>query len=382
LIVINGDKSNDLISYEEMMEKCDELDEITPREDDDTAVIMYTSGTTGKPKGVMLTHGNYAGYFTSDFYEPYFGSNARALVALPMNHVFGLNIMIVLCWKYRGTAILQERFEPLNALRDIEKYRVTFCPMVPTMYLMILAAPEMSSYDTTSVRTWLTGSAPFPVEKIHEVEKRLGGVLVNNYGLTESLEGASQTLSGIRKPGSVGQAAPGIKVKIMNKKGQELSAGQNGEICIKGWSVMKGYLNKPEATAQTLINGWLHTGDVGFLDDDGHLFVTDRIKDMVIRGGENIYSIEVENAIYKHPGIAEACVIGLPDKIYGEEVYAFVRLRPDCDATEMEIMAEVQKHVAKFKCPKKISLWHELPKTRTGKIDKKSIREKAMKEIS
>jgi acyl-CoA synthetase (AMP-forming)/AMP-acid ligase II len=179
-------------------------------------------------------------------------------MALPMNHAFGLNILIVLCWKYAGTTILQERFEPLTALRDIEKYRRTFCPMVPTMYLMILAAPELSSYDTTSVRTWLSDSAPFPVEKIREVE----------------------------------------------------------------------------------------------------------------------------NAFFKHPSIAEACVIGLPDTKYGEDVYASVVLRPGCEATEKDILEEVQKHIAKFKCPKKIWLWPELPKTRTGKSDKQSIREKALKEIS
>jgi long-chain acyl-CoA synthetase len=326
----------------------------------------------------MLTHDNFIFAMDSPAFDKFAQPGVVTLVTLPMNHIFGFVLMIWVTWKLHGTIILHEWFHAEPALKDIEKYKIAYVPLVPTMLLAILNHEDVDAYDLSCVKIWDVAAAPFPAGKISEVEQRLGGKIVHEYALTESTAvAASQMPDSICKPGSVGQPLPGMEIRIMLPDGGEAARGEWGEICLRGPGVMKGYLNRPEATKEALEGGWLHTGDIGYLDEDGHLYVTDRIKDMVLRGGENIYSVEVEDALYKHAAVAEAAVVGIPDEKYGEEVFAFVVLREGAEAGEAEILTECQKHIPGYKCPKKIAFETSLPKTGTGKILKREVRGKA-----
>ncbi len=383
VVAINAKKTAATIPYEDFLEKSQVEDTIIDRAGEDLAVLMYTSGTTGKPKGVMLTQDNFIFAMDSPFWNAYAPKGAVTLVALPMNHIFGFTTMIIVVWKRRGTLILHGWFDAARAIEDIQKYKIVYVPVVPTMLLAILNQEGVEAYDLSSVNVWEVAAAPFPAHKISEVEQRLGGTVVHGYGLTETTAvAAHQSPDDVRKPGSAGKPFPGTELKIMTAEGGEAFKSEWGEICIQAPNVMKGYLNRPEATNDALKDGWLHTGDIGYLDEDGHLYVTDRIKDMVLRGGENIYSIEVEDAIYKHPAVAEAAVVGIPDEKYGEEVFAFVVLREGVDATAEDILSECQKHIPKYKCPKRIAFEQSFPKTSTGKILKRTVREKAREFIA
>ena len=376
VIEIDGDGS-DFLSYESLMEDAAEDDEIVDRSGDDLAIVMYTSGTTGKPKGVMLTHGNFSSLLRSKIYD-FFGKD-NTLIAVPMNHMFGFLVMLLYYWKWCGTVILHERFDPEKALRDIERYRIKTVPLVPTMLLRLAKQQEVTAYDTSSVRVWVSAAAPFPPSKIKDFEDRLGGVLVCDYGLNESTgEVACQRPDEVRKSRSAGKPFPGLEVKILDSEGREVPEGEWGEICVKGWSVMKGYLNRPAETEEALRDGWLHTGDIGYVDQDGDLFITDRKKEMVLRGGENISPAEIEEALYKHPALSEVAVIGLPDDQYGEEVYAVVVLKPHQQATQEDILEKCKEYVPRYKCPKKIFFWETLPQSSNGKILKRAVREKVL----
>jgi long-chain acyl-CoA synthetase len=381
-VILVGSKSPaGYFSYEEFFLVNRDIDEVIDRDGQDVAMIMYTSGTTGKPKGVMLTHDNFNAFIRQPLYDSFLRGQTT-LITLPMNHIFGFLVMLFIYWKKGGTVVLHEWFDPYKALKDIEKYQINFVPLVPAMLLMILDLEDLSFYHPNKDRIWYIAAAPFPAERIEEAEERLGGMLIHDYGLTESTgEAACQQPDKIRKPGSVGKLFPGLEIKVVDEEDREVPKKEWGEICIKGWGVMKGYLNRPKETAEALKGGWLHTGDIGYLDQDDDLFITDRKKDMVLRGGENIYSAEVENALYKHPAIAEAAVIGLPDSKYGEEVFAFVTLRPGKMASEEEIQAECQKHIPNYKCPKTIEIWPNLPKTGTEKIDKRKVRSQVLSRI-
>ncbi|MBW1714803.1 MAG: AMP-binding protein [Deltaproteobacteria bacterium] len=375
VILVDAKSSAGYFSYKEFLLEEKDIDEIVDRDSQDVAMIMYTSGTTGKPKGAMLTHGNFSAYVNYTFYDTFIRGQA-ALITVPMNHMYGFEVMLLMYWKRGGTIVLHEWFDPVKAIKDIEKYQIDFVPLVPTMVLMILELDDLSFYHPKKDRIWVVGGAPFPVDKIQETEDRLGGMLIQGYGLTESAgEGTCQRPEN-RKPGSAGKPFPGLEIKIVDEEDREVPAGEWGEICIKGWCVMKGYFNRPKETAEVLKDGWFHTGDIGYLDQEGDLFVTDRKKDMVLRGGENIYSAEVEQALYKHAAVAEAAVIGLPDPKYGEEVFAVVVLHPGQKATEEEILTEAKNLIPRYKCPKKIKFWSELPKTRTGKVFKPAVRER------
>ena len=344
------------------------------RADRDLAVILYTSGTTGRPKGVALSHDNLA-------------SNARAaaslyeldrtrwgLQVLPLSHSYGLTVMNA--GNILGTkGVLLRWFNPEGVLDSIQRYRVESMSAVPAMLLYLLHYPDADRFDTSSMRVWGSGAAPLPLEIVEPFEKKFGGRIQEGYGLTEaSPVVTAHRLSGVRKLGSVGQPIPGVEVAILDDADRPLPVDEVGEICVRGPNVMQGYYGLPEETAQTLRNGWLHTGDMGRLDTDGFLFIVERKKDLIIRGGFNIYPREVEEVLYAHPAVAEAAVVSMPDPMLGEDVLAFVALKAGATADAAALIAFCQSRLAKYKCPKQVRFLDALPKTPIGKIVKKELR--------
>jgi long-chain acyl-CoA synthetase len=348
--------------------------ETVERDDDDVGVILYTSGTTGRPKGVALSHGNLAGNARSAAMLFELDREDWAVAVLPLSHSYGLTLMNAA--NILGTrAVLLRWFNPEEVLRTIQTFRATAMSGVPTMFVYLLNYPEADRYDTTSMRVWGSGAAPLPVELVEPFERKFGGKLLEGYGLTEAAPVVSaHRLSGVRKLGSVGPPIPGVQVTIQDDADRVLPAGELGEVCVKGPNVMLGYYRDPEETARTIRGGWLHTGDVGRLDADGFLYIVERKKDLIIRGGFNIYPREVEEVLYAFPKTAEAAVIGMPDPLMGEDVLAFVVLRDGETATAADVMAFCETRLARYKCPKQVRFVGALPKSPIGKILRKELR--------
>ncbi len=342
----------------------------------DAAVIVYTSGTTGLPKGAELTH--FQLYMNADTPGRLFGirDDDVVLAVLPLFHVFGLSSILDLCVRFGATMTLVPRFEPEAVLETIQRDRVTVIEGVPTMYIALLNHPARENYDLSSLRVGVSGGAPIPAEVIDEVERTFGIVVLEGYGLSETASTTTFNVSAEeRRIYSVGKPIYGVDVEIWDTLGRTLPPGREnvGEIVVRGVNVMRGYHGKPEATAEAITDGWLHTGDLGYVDEDGFFFVVDRKKDMIIRGGENVYPREVEDVLYQHPAVAEAAVVGVPDARLGEEVKAFVALRPGHEATEAELVAFVRERVASFKYPRTVEFRPSLPKNATGKIVKREL---------
>jgi long-chain acyl-CoA synthetase len=260
-------------------------------------------------------------------------------------------------------------------LEAIERYRVQSMSGVPTMFVYLLHYPEAERFDTSSMRLWGSGASALPVEIVEPFERKFGGRILEGYGLTEASPVVSaHRLSGVRKLGSVGQPIPGVEVAILDDDDRPLPTGTVGEVCVRGPNVMQGYYRRPEDTARTLRHGWLHTGDVGRLDDDGFLFIVERKKDLIIRGGFNIYPREVEEVLYAHPAVAEAAVVGVPDALMGEEVAAFVVLRPGAGVDAQALIDFCQLRLSKYRCPRQVRFVDALPKSPIGKILRKELR--------
>jgi long-chain acyl-CoA synthetase len=341
---------------------------------DDLAVILYTAGTTGQPKGVALSHRNLLSNAraAASLYE--LDRTRWALAVLPLSHSYGLTLMNA--GHILGTrAVLLRWFNPELVLETIARYRVQQMAGVPTMFVYLLNYPDADRFDTSSMRVWGSGAAPLPVEIVEPFEKKFGGRLLEGYGLTEAAPVVSaHRLSGERRLGSVGQPIPGVTVKILDDDDREVPVNEVGEVCVRGDNVMLGYYRMPEESARTLRNGWLHTGDVGRLDEAGFLHIVERKKDLIIRGGFNVYPREVEEVLYGHPAVAEAAVVGRPDPLMGEEVLAFVVARAGQTPAPEEIVAFCQTRLARFKCPKEVRLVDRLPKSPIGKILRKELR--------
>ena len=355
----------------------DDTRELVPTEADDTAVLLYTSGTTGKPKGAELTHfqlfmnctvaGGLFDYQDSDV----------GIAVLPLFHVFGLSSVLNTSVRYGGTVVLVPRFEMEAVLEAMEKHSVTIFSGVPTMYFALLAA-DTSSRDLSALRVGVSGGAAIPGEVIRSFEEKFPGVVVlEGYGLSET---ASTTTFNVnaeqRKVLSIGRPIWGVQCQIVDEDDKPLPAGEAhvGEIVIRGHNVMKGYYKNPEATAEAMRGGWFHTGDLGYVDDDGFYFIVDRKKDLVIRGGYNVYPREIEEVLYAHPAVAEAAVIGRPDDKLGEEVVAVVSQQAGADVTPEELIAWCKERLAAYKYPREVRIVAELPKGPTGKILKKELR--------
>jgi long-chain acyl-CoA synthetase len=344
------------------------------RRPDDLAVILYTSGTTGVPKGVALSHDNLESNARAAASLNELGREDWAVAVLPLSHSYGLTVMNA--GHILGSrAALLRWFNPEAVLQTIQEFRAASMSAVPTMLIYLLNYPEADRFDTRSMRVWGSGAAPLPVEIVEPFERKFGGRILEGYGLTEASPVVSaHRLSGPRRIGSVGRAIPGVEISIQDDLDRPLSAGGLGEVCVRGRNVMVGYYRNPEETARTVRAGWLHTGDMGRLDDDGFLFIVERKKDLIIRGGFNIYPREVEEVLYAHPKVAEAAVVGMKDPLMGEDVLAFVVLWSGERASAEEIGAFCEGRLARFKCPKQIRFVESLPKSPIGKILRKELR--------
>ncbi len=342
---------------------------------DALALLIYTSGTTGKPKGVMLDHSNLDAMCESAEASMGVTAEDHCLLILPLFHVNAIVVSVLTPLLAGGRTTVVKRFSPKTFLDIVETVRPTYFSAVPAIYAMLSSLDEAKTADTSSLRIVVCGAAPMPAELIERVEKRYGVVLVEGYGLTEgTCASCINPHDGKRKPGTVGLPMAGQEVKLVDPDGNEVAQGGRGEVLISGPTVMRGYLNQPEETEKTVVDGWLHTGDVGTFDEDGYLKIVDRIKDMIIRGGENIYPKEIESVLYTHDGVLEAAVIGRPDETMGELVVAYVALRPESDATVEDLAELCESELAKYKRPVSIEIVDELPKNPVGKIDKRAIR--------
>jgi long-chain acyl-CoA synthetase len=346
--------------------------EIADRDGDDTAVILYTSGTTGTPKGAELTHENLGrnAEVASELFE-YSGDDV-IFGGLPLFHSFGQTCALNCGVRVGATVTLLPRFEPGKALEIIARDKVTVMLGVPTMYSAMLHCD--TDADTSTLKLCGSGGAAMPVEVMRAFEEKFNCKILEGYGLSETSPVASfNHPDKERKAGSIGTPIEGVEMKLVDDDGNDVAQGEVGEIVIKGHNVMKGYWNKPDATAEAIKDGWFHSGDMGQVDEDGYFFIVDRKKDMIIRGGYNVYPREIEEVLYEHPAVREAAVLGVPDDSLGEEVGAAVALKDGQEATEEELREHVKEQVAGYKYPRKIWFVDELPKGPTGKILKREI---------
>jgi len=361
--------------FESLLANASAAPDVVDRAGDDTAVILYTSGTTGKPKGAELTHSNLSenARITA---ETLINSTPDDVIlgALPLFHAFGqtcaLNASI-----FSGSLLsLLPRFEPGEALEILQRDKVTVFEGVPTMYSALLHHPDRESYDTSSLRICISGGAALPVEVLHGFDAAFGCTVLEGYGLSETSPVASfNHPDRERKPGSIGTPIQGVEMKVIDDAGNDVPAGEPGEIAIKGHNIMRGYWQRPEATAEAVKDGWFRSGDVAKVDEDGYFFIVDRKKDLIIRGGYNVYPREIEEVLYEHPAVREAAVIGMADDKLGEEVGAAVALKADASATPEELRDFVKSKVAAYKYPRRVWLVDALPKGPTGKILKREI---------
>ncbi|MFG2881732.1 class I adenylate-forming enzyme family protein [Streptomyces sp. NPDC048297] len=347
-----------------------------PAEFDDAALalLIYTSGTTGRPKGVMLDHANVGAMVEMVVAGLGLGPGDHSLLVLPLFHVNGIVVSVLSPLRAGGRATVAGRFRPATFFDTVERVRPTYFSAVPAIYAMLSGLPDPVRPDTSSLRLAVCGAAPMPVELLSRFEQRFGVPVVEGYGLSEGTCASTlNPVTGPRKPGTVGRPLPGQQVALMDAHGRFVSDGP-GEVVIKGPNVMRGYLNRPQESATAVVDGWLHTGDVGRFDDDGCLVLVDRIKDMIIRGGENLYPKEIENALHAHPEVLEAAVIGAPDPVLGEVPVATVALYPGARVTAGELVAHCRERLAKIKVPARLTIVDALPKNPVGKIDKPALR--------
>jgi long-chain acyl-CoA synthetase len=343
-------------------------------DEQDTAVILYTSGTTGTPKGAELTHANLR---TNARISSGLGSSTEddvVLGALPLFHSFGQTCGMNACVTVGASLSMIPRFDPGKALEIIQRDKVTIFHGVPTMYVAMLNHPEATSFDTSSLRLCLSGGASMPVEVMRGFEQQFGCKILEGYGLSETSPVASfNHADRERKPGSIGTPIQGVEMKVVDDDDNDVAQGEVGEIVIRGHNIMKGYWQRPDATEECMRGGWFHSGDMAQVDEDGYFFIVDRKKDMIIRGGYNVYPREIEEVLYEHPAVAECAVVGVPDDTMGEEVGAAVALKAGQSASEDELREHVKENVANYKYPRRIWFVEELPKGPTGKILKREI---------
>lgn len=385
---IGGDGTSRGRPYEELARPDAQAYTQVDIEPDDVAWLFYTSGTTGKPKGAMETHRNLLTmvqqYLTSGLDE--ISEKDVMLHLAPISH--GTS-SIGLVHLSRGAAQafpLSKSFDPAKVFEAIDRYGVTATMLAPTMVQILTQAPERTRYDLSTLRNIIYGGAPMHLAVLESAVAAFGPIFMQGYGQAEAaaicacLSKAEHVTNGdparVRRLASVGREPVGMMVRVVDDRNRPLPVGEPGEIVVKGDLVMKGYWNKPEATAEAIVDGWLHTGDVGYLDADGYLFLTDRKKDMIISGGSNIYSREVEEVLFTHPAVAEAAVIGVPDPKWGESVLAIVVLRAGMDASEQDIIEHCRANIASFKKPKAVEFVESLPKSSYGKILKRELRER------
>jgi long-chain acyl-CoA synthetase len=362
-------------AFEELLAAAEPLREIAPCAGSETAVILYTSGTTGVPKGAALSHDNLAHNCDASVGLFGMGSGIVTLGSLPLFHTFGQTCAMNATICAGGCLTLIPRFDPAKALEVIERDRVNVFEGVPTMYGAILNDPHAGTADVSSLKVCASGGASLPGELMRAFEEKFSTMILEGYGLSETSPVASfNHPDRERRAGSVGTPIADVQMRIVDGDGAELAVGEVGEIVIRGPNVMKGYWNQPEATAQAVdAEGWFRTGDMGRVDDEGYFFIVDRKKDLIIRGGYNVYPREIEEVLYEHPAVREAAVVAVPHEQLGEEVGAAVALKAGAQASVEELRDFVKDQVAAYKYPRIVWLVDELPKGPTGKILKRSI---------
>lgn len=344
---------------------------------DETAVILYTSGTTGKPKGAQLTHDNIrlnAQRSAEVIME--MTPDDVIMGCLPLFHVFGLTCGLIAATTSGATLTLVPRFDPEKALEVVERDRVTIFQGVPTMYAAMLHAKRADSTDTSSLRACVSGGSAMPVEVMSAFEEKFSCRIFEGYGLSETSPVASFNMpDGPTKPGTIGRTIPGCEMRLLDDSGAVVGPGEGvGEIVIRGDNVMKGYWNKPEETEAAIPDGWFRTGDLATVDDEGYYTIVDRKKDMIIRGGMNVYPREVEECLYTHPAVREVAVVSVPDELMGEEIGAAVGLKEETSTTPEELQQFVKERLAAYKYPRHVWIVDELPKGPTGKILRREVR--------
>ena len=342
----------------------------------DTAAVVYTAGTTGRPKGAMLSHIQL--YMNADIPGRLFGVRPDDVVitVLPLFHVFGLSSIVNVCVRFGCTMSLVPRFDAAEVLTAIERDRATIFEGVPTMFIALLGHPDLGRYDVSSLRVAISGGASIPAPVLDAFERHFGVVILEGYGMTETASTTTFNLSETeRRVYSVGKPIWGTQTQVWDGAGHPLPPGRDnvGEVVTCGLHVMKGYLNDPEATAAVFTGDWLHTGDLGYFDEDGFLFIVGRQKELIIRGGYNVYPREIEDVLHAHPAVAEAAVLGIPDARLGEEVMAVVILRPGASVTTAELLAYCRERLAAYKYPRVFEFRAELPKSSLGKVLKDQL---------
>ena len=383
LIVAKADKADTTApdgahNFSALIHAVEPVTDLPPTMPDDTAVLLYTSGTTGRAKGAELTHFNMFGNadYVSAKLVPMQDKHVTALTVLPLFHSFGQTCMQNAVLRGGGTIVLVPRFDAGLVMGLIQKHQVNFFAGVPTMYFGLLHFPEASQFDLSSLEYCLSGGAPMPVEVMKAFDAKYDVDILEGYGLSETSPVASfNTLDRPKKAGSIGVPIGGVEFHLEDADGNVITKlGERGEICIKGPNIMKGYYKRPEVNAEQVKHGWFHSGDIGVVDDEGYYFIVDRKKDMIIRGGFNVYPREVEEVLYAHPAVAEAAVLGMPHERHGEEIKAVLALKPGHSVSAEEVVAYCKEHLAAYKYPRFVEFMDALPKGPTGKILKRELR--------
>ncbi len=373
----------DVFKWKDCIAKYPQTPPAVPLGFEDVAMYQYTGGTTGVSKGVMLTHANLSKQVQQlEAWFPQFEKGMQIVLgALPYFHVFGLSTAMNFAVQTGASQVLVPRPQPEPLLEAIGKFKPTFAALVPTMYIGMLNHPDLKKTDMSCIRGAFSGSAPLPVEVIHEFERITGAVIVEGFGLTETTPVTHiNPFGGVRKVGSIGVPISDTECRIVSLDDgvTDMPIGEPGELIIKGPQVMKGYKDMPDETANTLRNGWCYTGDIATIDQDGYFYIVDRKKDMIISGGFNIYPRDIDEVLYEHPKVQEACTIGIPDPKRGENVKVFVVLKQGATATQEELLEYCATKLAKYKLPAEIEFRKELPKTNVGKILRKQLRDEEL----
>ena len=378
-----GPRDPNDVAFADLIDNDGKPDPVAIDPKSDVAVLQYTGGTTGVPKGAMLTHANlFANAHQAMLWlEGVQWGKEKMLGALPFFHVFAMTVVMNLALYIGGEIILHPRFVLDDVLKDIHKKRPTLVPGVPTMFSAINGSPKVKDLDLKSIKFCISGGAPLPVEVKARFEALTGCKLVEGYGLTECAPVAScNPLYGVNKPGSIGQPLPGTTIVITDRDDPRkiLGPGQRGEICISGPQVMPGYWRRPQETAAQIVDGRLRTGDIGTIDEEGYVFLIDRIKDLILVGGFNVYPRNVEEVIYQHAAVAECTVVGVPDERLGQSVKAFVRCKDGASLDATELMDYLRTRIGKHELPREIEFRAQLPKTMVGKLSKKELVEEEL----
>lgn len=367
------------LDFEELRQPAARPYEAVAMDENDNCTVIYTSGTTGQPKGAMLSHrnllANAAGFTQRVLMYP----EDKTLCVLPMYHCFAWTVSVTGPLLHGGNIIIQENYTLAEALRLIQRYQITQFAGVPTMIQMFEKGAEPQ--QLASLRFFICGGASLPQKLAKDFKKKFGKPVQEGYGLSEASPVCTVNPAAKIKVGSIGPQLPNVTVEIRDEADRKVPDGTVGELCARGDNVMLGYLNRPEETAVTLRGGWLHTGDLAYQDEEGYIFIVDRLKDMIITGGENVYPREVEEALYHHPAVQENSVVGVPDKLRGQAVCAYVVLKEGQEATKPQLRRFLMERLAGYKVPKYFFFCEQLPKNGTGKVLKTALREKAIEDL-